>query len=136
MEAAKTIDIRSENLHTCLNYNEKEEDQGIQVDGCHLTSEERNLPEGSYVPVGATAEHLRVEEKTIGLGRNEEPDGDTAVQEIDPKEVEEGSAKQENELKQKHRPEVSWIKNKGHFTRQKRFYFSGSYEFLELVRHL
>ena len=118
------------NLHTCLNYNEKAEDQGIQDDGCQLTAEERNLPQDSCVPVGATAEHQRVEEKTIGLGRNEEPDGDTAVQEIDPKEaVEEGSATQENELKQKQRPEVSCLKKKSHFTGQRQFYFSAHIDF-------
>lgn len=124
-------------LHKCLNDKEETEDHGIQVDGCHLTAEERNLPQGSFVPVGATAEHVRVEEKTIGLERNEAPDGDTAVLEIDPKEaVVEGSDTQENVLKHKKKPEVSWIKNKSHFTGQKRFYFSGSYKFLKLVRHL
>ena len=111
-----------------LNCADEAEEHRIQVDRCHLTAEERNLPQGNFEPVGATVEHVR----------KEAPDGHTVhVQEVDSKEaVEEGSTTQEKVLKQKKRPEVSWVKNKGYFTGQRQFYFSGSYGFLKLVRHL
>lgn len=88
-------------MNTYLNCVDEAEEHRIQVNRCHLTAEERNLPQGNFEPVGATVEQVR----------KEAPDGHT-VQEVDPKEaVAEGSATQEHVLRQKKRPEVSWVEN-------------------------
>ena len=97
------------------------ENLDIQADGRQLTIEERNFPQGSLEPVGSIVEHLRAEEKSIRQERKKAPEGDT-VQEVDPKEaVEEGTATQENVLKQEKKSEVGWVKNKGYFTGQRQF---------------
>ena len=62
-------------INTYLNCVDEADVHRIQVDRCHRTTEERNLPQGNFEPVGATVEQLRVEEKTIHQERKKAPDG-------------------------------------------------------------
>lgn len=95
-----------------LNSVDEAENLDIQVDSGQLTAEERNFPQGSLEPIGATVEQLKAEGKTIRQEGKEVPDGDT-IQEEDSKQAAEEGSTQENELKQKKKKtEVSWVNNK------------------------
>lgn len=117
-----------------MNCVDEAENHEIQADRGQLTAKERNFSQGSLEPVGATVEQLAAEEQTIRQERKKARDGDTIQEEDFEQAAEEGST-QENVLKQKKKTEVSWVENKGYFTRQRQFYFSDSYGFLKLERH-
>ena len=76
------------------------ENNHIQADNGQSTAEERTFPQGSLQPVGATAEQLTAEEKTIHQETKEATDGDTIQEEDSNQAAEEGST-QENVLNQK-----------------------------------
>ena len=93
-------------LQSHLNCVDEAENLDTQADGHQLTVEERNFPRASLEPVGSIVEQLRAEEKSMHQERKKALDGDT-FQEVDTKEaVEEGTATQENVLKQGKKSEV------------------------------
>ena len=82
----------------------------IQADSGQSTAEERNFPQSSLQPVGASVEQLTAEEKTIHQETKEATDGDT-IQEEDYKQAAEEESAQENVLNQKKKKtEVSCVK--------------------------
>ena len=84
----------------------------IQADSGQSTAEERNFPQGSLQPVGATVEQLTAEEKNIHQETKEATDGDT-IQEKDSKQAAEEGSTLENVLNQKKKKtDVSCLKNK------------------------
>ena len=83
-----------------LAYVDETENIHIQADNGQSTAEERNFPQGSLQLVGATAEQLTAEEKTIHQETKEATDGDTIQEEDSNQAAEEGST-QENVLNQK-----------------------------------
>ena len=100
----------------------------IQDDSGQSTAEERNFPQGSLQPVGATVEQLTAEEKNIHQETKEATDDDT-IQEEDSKQAAEEGSTLENVLNQKKKKtDVSCLKNK-----LKSFYRAKAIQFFCLI---